>query len=120
MRLTVAIDRQRVHARHGLLPQETRVGNMFEISVSVWYEVTDNLDEAAMEDISSTVNYAELADLVMKVMASPRQLLETVAIALRKAIVEKWPELGGGSITVVKLTPPISAVMRGATVSIEW
>lgn len=120
MRLTVAIDSQRVHARHGMFPQERKVGNMFEVSVSVWYEVADDTVERVMEDIASTVNYAELAAIVTDVMAHPRSLLESVAVALRKAIIARWPDVCGGSLTIVKVTPPVSAAMRGASVSLDW
>ena len=120
MRLTVAIDRQRVHARHGMFPQERKVGNMFEVSVGVWYEIADDTDERDINDIASTVNYAELAGLVKEVMAEPRDLLESVAVALRKEICKKWPDVRGGFLKVVKVTPPVSAAMSGASVCLEW
>lgn len=120
MRLTVAVDRQRVHARHGLLPQERKVGNMFEVSVRVWYDLPDDASEQSVGDLTSSVNYAELAEMVKDVMGTPRDLLESVAVAIKKAIVERWQTVKGGSVTVVKLTPPVSAAMQGASVSLEW
>lgn len=117
MKWTIALDRVRVHAFHGLLPQETRVGNMFEVSVEVQMEA---YEAAYPIDIASTVNYAELAAMVKAVMAEPEGLLENVALKLRSAMMRQWPQATGGKVKVAKLTPPIPAQMASASVALEW
>ena len=55
MKTTIEITRLRLHAFHGVLEQERRVGNDFEVSVTVGYPVVIGSDE-----LSATLNYAEL------------------------------------------------------------
>lgn len=117
MKWTIAIDRLRIHAFHGLLPQETRVGNMFEVSVELQLEAESSVYPI---DIADSVNYAELAALVKEVMATPEGLLENVALKLRTALLTRWPQATGGRVAVAKLTPPIPAQMASASVSLSW
>ncbi len=58
MKTTIEITRLRLHAFHGVLEQERRVGNDFEVSVTVGYPVVIGSDE-----LSATLNYAELIDI---------------------------------------------------------
>lgn len=118
MRLTVRLDSMRIHAFHGLLPQEKKVGNLFEVSVEVWFNHYPA--ETESEDINSTVNYAEIAAISKQVMATPCELLETVTVKIMRAICGRWRFLEGGKIKVTKLTPPIPIPMKGASVEIQW
>lgn len=120
MRLTVALEHMRFHSFHGLMPQERKVGNMFEVSAQVWYDIPGNTSPEYYRNIESTVNYAELAETVRSIMDTPHDLLETVALTLRDGICSRWTFLAGGRITVTKLTPPIAIQMGGASVTVEW
>lgn len=116
MTITVEIDRMRLRAFHGLLPQERLVGNMFEVSVSVSYPAEPGADITP----DSTVCYAELANMVKKRMAEPSGLIETVALDLREAIVKRWPQVTSGSVRVSKVTPPVSVQLHSASVTVSW
>lgn len=118
MRLTVELDRMRIRAFHGLLPQEKQVGNIFEVSIEAWF--SPSVSSMEREDIDSTVNYADMADIANQIMSGPCELLETVAIKLMKAIRDRWDFLEGGKVKITKVTPPIPVPMKGASVKIEW
>lgn len=118
MTMTVEIRSMRIHAFHGLMPQERKVGNMFEVSASLSYRVPD--DATGCDDIHTTVCYATMAGIIKTEMAKPRDLLETVAISIRRALTGQWPHTVAGSVTIVKLTPPIAAQMQGAAVTLSW
>lgn len=120
MRLTVELERMRFHSYHGMMAQERRVGNIFEISASVWFDIPDDTSLEQINDIEETVNYAELAEVVKTVTTTPYDLLETVAIAVRDAIVAQWSFLQGGRIKVTKITPPVAIQMSGASVIVDW
>ena len=118
MKLTVRLDRMRIRAFHGLLPQERVVGNIFEVSVNVWFKVTASVETT--EDIGSTVNYAELAEMTRQIMSVPCDLIETVAVKIMHALCDRWSFIEGGRVTVTKVTPPVPVQMKGASVEIEW
>lgn len=117
MDLTIHVDRMRLRAFHGLFPQERMAGNIFTVSLSVTFHVT----EAQMESdvIDDTVSYAVLADIVRQQMEIPSNLLEHVALRIIRQIRALVPD-STGSVTISKLTPPIKYVMDSAGVTITW
>ncbi len=94
------------------------MGNIFEVSVDVWLSVPVSC--MATEDIGSTVNYAELAEMVKQIMSVPCDLIETVAVKIMQAVCDRWSFIEGGRVTVTKVTPPVPVQMKGASVEIEW
>lgn len=107
----------RFRAYHGVLPQERAVGNDFEVSLRLLYPF-----ERAMEndDLSATLNYAAVHEVVRREMAVPSQLIEHVAGRIYRALLKEFPEISGGTITVRKLHPPIPASTASAAVEINW
>lgn len=117
MKSFIEISDLEIYARHGVLPQETEVGNLFVVSVSVEY---DFLGAAETDDISLSLNYAELTEIIVEVMSHPCKLLETVALRIKNAITERWPDIRSGKITICKPNPPIPAPAPRASISLEF
>lgn len=110
----------RLHARHGVIPQEQTVGNIFEVSASVVLDA-DLRALALTPSLDTTANYARIAEIIREKMATPTPLLETVAARIALAIREEWPHALRGSVTIAKLTPPIPRTeMDRASVSVEF
>lgn len=118
MNLTVSVDRLRLYGRHGVGQQERRVGNIFEVSLSV--DCPAAMHGAEADDLSQIVSYADLVDLIRSEMAVPAQLIEHVAWRIARSVSAKFPSVTAGSVTVSKLTPPCGAEMAGASVTITW
>lgn len=115
--MVITIDNLKVYARHGVLEQERVVGNRFTVSISV--EVPDGAGHD--DDLSTTVNYADLCTTVHQVMATPSQLIEHVAHRLVNAIRDNYPLVSGGSVTVTKPRPPIAGFdADGVSVTLTW
>lgn len=114
-RMTIIIDRQRVFARHGVLPQEQAVGAYFYVSLEV--EVADC---AAMQsdELGDTVSYARLAELVNQEMAKPGKLLEHVAWRIARAILNESDTIKQVKTQVMKENPPMGIECRGAGVEL--
>lgn len=107
----------RVYAYHGVLPQERVVGNTFSINV----DLKVNVENAMKNDIlDATVNYAEIIELIKKCMAEPSALLEHVVGRIVRAITEQFPLVEGGSVTLYKLQPPISAELDSVGFTYSW
>lgn len=115
MDVTIEINRMSLYARHGVMAQERRVGNRFEVTARLRYPLAD------ADDISSTLNYAEAAEVIREVMAEPSDLLETVVTRLKEALVSRFPAIKGGTVKVAKLTPPIPGFEAGSVaVRLDW
>lgn len=115
MRFEIALNDLRFHSRIGVAKQERTVGNEFAVSLTVSIPYTDG---AAGDDLSATISYADIYDIVKAEMGKPRQLLEAAAAAIARGIREKWPEILSGHITICKSTPPITGITGNATVTL--
>jgi dihydroneopterin aldolase len=70
----------RAHGRHGVLPAERAHGQEFRVDVELEVDVRA---AAAGDDLRETVDYAVLADRLVKVIAGePVNLIETLAARL--------------------------------------
>ncbi len=115
MKTVIEIERMVFHARHGVMPQELAVGNRFTVSVRVEYPF-----EPAMrtDDVSDTLNYAILYEIIKEQMIIPSQLLEHIAGRIITAIRQNFPKTGEIWLKITKNTPPISGEMSGVSIEI--
>lgn len=114
---TIEINGLKLFARHGVFKEERELGNKFEVTVHLNYPI-----ESAMvsDDLSRTLNYAEVVDVIRDVMSVPSLLLEHVVYRLHSAITSRYPAVTGGSIRIAKLNPPIPAEMQDVAVKIDF
>lgn len=117
MTCSVEVNDLRVRARHGVLAEERVVGNDFSLTIHLEYPFHDALLNDLLE---STLNYAEVVEVALEVMATPSSLLEHVAGRVQRALLSRWPLISGGYIRVAKLSPPIDAYLADVAVAIRW
>ncbi len=101
------------HAFHGVMPQETKVGNEFSVSVSVRIPYSPDI---LTDDLNATISYADIYEIVEKEMKSSKKLLETVAASIQQKIISRWDNILGGEINICKSTPPINGITGYAKV----
>ncbi|WP_291314036.1 dihydroneopterin aldolase [Corynebacterium sp. UBA2622] len=95
----------RVYAHHGVLEHETRHGQAFTLDITCWLDFSA---AAADDDLTRTVNYAELAQLAHDIAAgTPRQLIETVATEIAEEALRCYPVLHAVEVTLHKPHAPI-------------
>ena len=106
----------RFHAYHGVMAQERRVGNDYEVDVRLHVDV-----EKAMvsDDVADTVNYAEVFQVVRRQMACPGALVEHVAGRIAQALLDQWPQVADVTIVLTKRNPPMGADCQGAGVELH-
>jgi dihydroneopterin aldolase len=108
----------RVFAYHGALEFERQYGQTFVIDASVWLDASA---AAAADDLTKTLSYATLADLlVANAKANPVDLLETLAERLLAEVMD----FGGSAIrkaaiTVHKPEAPIQHEFSDVSVTVE-
>lgn len=117
MKSSIEIKGLRLFARHGVFEEERINGNTFELDVRLDYPIGKAMES---DDVADTLNYAEAVEIIRREMDTPSRLLEHVIGRIHKALTEKWPEISGGSITLIKRNPPIPADIDGTAVKIEW
>jgi len=114
---SIFIDRMKVYAYHGVMEQERVVGGDFEVSLWVDYDYSYALDSDELDD---TISYADLCDIVRRVMATPSKLLEHVAGRIAHTVKSSYPQTKRVGVKVVKLNPPMGVDCKGAGVEVEF
>ena len=102
------------HANHGVLAHETEHGQAFSLDITCWLEFAG---AAATDDLTKTVNYAELAALAHGIATgTPRQLIETVASEIADTALARFPQLHAVEVTLHKPHAPIPLVFDDVAV----
>ncbi len=106
----------RFYAYHGVLPEEKRLGQRFEVDL----EVRVDLRKAGLSDrLEDTLDYSQLFRLVQEVVTGERfNLIEALAERIAQKTAESFPvcEL---TVRVRKPNPPSPAHFDGVEVEIH-
>lgn len=113
--MKIIIDRQRIFARHGVLPQERAVGAYFEVSTEI---DTPHNSTLVTDELTDTISYADVAQMIKEEMALPSQLLEHVAWRIARRILKDCHSAQRVTIRVMKENPPMGIECKGAGVEI--
>lgn len=115
MNTIIEINRLRLRAYHGVLPQENKIGNIYMVSVGIEFPY-----EYLSDDLDNTINYAEVIDLIKQEMSIPSKLIEQVASRIHRVLTTQWEMINGGYVTIEKLHPPIADEISSASVTLKW
>lgn len=107
----------RVHAFHGVMPQERVTGADFVVSVKVKYPLQNAVKS---DDVRDTINYAKIFEIINKEMQKPSNLLEHVAGRIGESIVNQMPMTEEVLVTVEKVNPPMGADLDCAMVELHF
>jgi len=105
----------RFHAYHGVLEQEQTVGNDYLVNLTVTYDFSTAMET---DELSGTISYADLFELVKEEMAVPSKLLEHVAGRIGKRIFIEYPSIEKIQLAINKVNPPMGADCDGAGVEV--
>lgn len=90
---------------HGVFEAEKREGQPFAVDVVMHVDVAE---AAAADDLTKTVNYAEVADLVAGfIMGESFDLIETLADRIARTLLESQPLTDTVEVTVHKPQAPL-------------
>ena len=106
-----------IHANHGVLLEENRLGQKFIISAKLYVDV----DEAKKtDDVNKTVNYAKVCDVLEQVATeNSYNLIETLAYKLAICVLEEFDLIDSVEITVKKPFAPIKQPLDMVSVTIK-
>ena len=105
----------RFHAYHGVLQQERIVGNDYVVNLVVDYDFTSAMET---DELSATINYAELYEIIKEEMAIPSKLLEHVVGRIGKRVFSEYSAIRQIQLAITKENPPFGADCGGAGVEV--
>ncbi len=97
-----------VHAHHGVMEHESKVGQNFVIDL----ELSVDLAAATRSDkLADTVSYSAIVDTAMRVFTHRAyKLIEAAGGAVADAILADFPKVSAIKVTVRKPHAPIAAI----------
>ncbi|MBY0223344.1 MULTISPECIES: dihydroneopterin aldolase [Sporosarcina] len=103
---------------HGALPEENKLGQRFRLTVSL---ATDLAEAGQTDDLSKTVNYAEVYEMCKRIVEGEAvRLIETVAETIAGTIMTDFAEkVIGVRVVLVKPDPPIHGHYASVAVEIK-
>lgn len=112
----ILLEGLRFYAYHGVAPQETKVGNEYTVSLRLKADITRAI---ASDDVSDTVNYAEIYQAVKTEMDVPSKLLEHVAGRIIRRLFNDYPAIEHIDLKLSKRNPPMGADIETAGVEVH-
>ncbi len=106
-----------LHAYHGVMQHEGKVGQTFKLDL----QLTIDLAEASRSDmLRHTVSYDMVVKTASEAFCARRyRLVEAAAGAVARAVLEGFPQVRAVAVTVHKPHAPIAATFDDVGVTIE-
>lgn len=115
MKVIIDLENMSFQAFHGCYELEKVVGNRFLIDLSVEAEVGGAPDD---DDLSGSVNYLTVYEVVREQMGIPSDTLENVAKRIADSIRARFPQVTGVRAKVSKLAPPLGGKIEKVSVTV--
>lgn len=113
--MTVSLDNVHFFAHHGILEQETRVGNEFIVTLTVSFPV----DSYCEDNLDASVSYADLYAIVAEEMNVRADTLEFLSHRIWRRVKEAYPIVERCRVKITKCSPPITSICGSASVEMD-
>ena len=113
---TIFIHGLLVHAHHGVMAHEEKVGQRFTIDL----ELTIDLAPAGASDkLADTASYSAIVETATQAFTrQSHRLVEAAAASVADAVLAAFPKITSARVTVHKPHAPIAAIFNDVGVSI--
>ena len=117
MRSYIELENMKFYAHHGVLSQEKKIGNEYLVTLRIKCDLSMAL---ISDNLPSTINYAEIYEVIKKEMNVHSELIEHVAGRILRAIHLNWPQIEEITLKLSTLNPPIKGDIDKASVLLNW
>lgn len=100
----IQVNNIKIYAYHGCLEEESVIGSWYKIDLEVEADLTTS---SMTDNLSDTVDYVHLNQIVNKEMMIRSKLLEEVAKRILNRIFLELEMVQKAHVSVAKLNPPI-------------
>ena len=106
-----------VFGKHGVLPEENRLGQKFQINAVLY---THTREAGLKDDLTKTIHYGEVSRFMSSFMMEHTfQLIETAAEQMARALLLAFPALENIRLEIVKPWAPIGLPLESVSVETE-
>ncbi len=105
-----------LHAYHGVMPHEGKVGQTFTIDLDLDIDLSD---AAHSDKVKDTVSYADVAQCAEKAFTRQRfRLIEAAGGAIADAVLAAFPRVLTIAVTIHKPHAPIAATFSDVGITL--
>ena len=105
----------RFYAYHGCLPEETKIGGHYTVDLTI---ETDFSEAAMTDDLSKTVDYCDVFEIVKIEMSIPSKLIEHVGKRIADSLLKTIPRIDSVKVCVTKIAPPMNGDVASVSITI--
>ncbi len=113
--ITLTLLDLRFFAHHGWYAEETLQGQTFGVNLWVSYPEPD----AALIQLTDTIDYTEIHTLLVAQMNRPRKLLEELAQSILDEIHSHFPQVNHIRLQIEKMAPPVVGLNGRLGITLE-
>lgn len=102
---------------HGVSALEQTVGGQFEVGL----RLRVHIDASALceDQLSGTIDYGEICQVVKQTFSRPSRLLENVAWRVANALLNRFDRIEEVEVSIGKINPPVRADLHAAVVTVK-
>ena len=113
---TIFVTGLALHAYHGVMQHEAKVGQTFKLDLTL---DLDLIEASHSDKLADTVGYDQMVEVASRTFCAKRyRLVEAAAGAVADAILARFPQASAVRVTVHKPHAPIAATFAGVGVTI--
>jgi dihydroneopterin aldolase len=105
-----------VYAFHGCLNEEGKIGGNYIVDVSMKVDFTE---AAENDDLTKTIDYVDVYQIVNEEMAIRSKLIEHVGKRILDRLNKKFDQLISCKVKVTKINPPMNGNVEKVSVILE-
>ena len=102
-------------AHHVYYQEEQKLGNRYTVYISLY---TDFGEAGIKDELTGTVNYEIVYQIISDVMSRNIKLLEHIAYSINQLILEKLIQVERVETKVSKHNPPLKGICKSASVTL--
>lgn len=106
----------RVFTNHGCLVEEAKIGSDYRVDLEISVDLGTS---AKTDELTDTVDYVHLNQIVVREMGIRSRLLEHVAQRIIDSIFEELPMVHRVLLEVAKINPPIGGDVEQVSIVME-
>ncbi len=111
----IIVEGIKLYAYHGCLKEEAKIGTNYIVDVTI---ETDFTEAAKTDDLSKTIDYVSIFNIVKKQMAIRSKLIEQVGQRIINELKNEMKGLKKVKVKVTKLNPPMNGNVEKVSIVI--
>ncbi len=111
----ITLEKMEFHAYHGCLEHEKKIGNTFEVTLSMQLDTTK---AEKSDNLNDTLNYKEVYDTVAKVMKKDVDLIEHLAHNIITEVMTQFPTIEESTLVLSKRNPPVGGKVEKVSITL--